>query len=108
IVKKTFKLYCNQEETTLDDIADIVDLSRERVRQIRKLCLEEFFSKLLFISNFNDDLFQKYSIDVSSNFIDIDTNVAEIINNSNNTHFSIEFITYILSAYLNNSFILIG
>lgn len=66
IVKLALKLFNNQKELTLDEIAEQVDLSRERVRQIRKLCLEDLFDKLLFISNFNDDLFQKYSIDVES------------------------------------------
>lgn len=108
IVKKALKLYNNQEELTLDEIAEKIDLSRERVRQIRKFCLDELFSKLLFISNFNDDLFQNYSIDTETSYIEINTDVLEKINNSNNTHFSQEFITYILSAYLNNRFTLIG
>jgi len=108
IVKKALKLFKNQKELTLDEIADQVDFSRERVRQIRKLCLDELFKKLLFISNFNDDLFQKYSIDVESMYIEIDTNILEKINISNNTQFSKEFITYILSAFLKDSFEIVG
>ncbi len=108
IVKKALKLYNNQEELTLDDIAEQVDLSRERVRQIRKLCLEDLFNKLLFISNFNDDLFQKYSIDTESNYVEINTDVLDKINNLNNTDFSREFITYILSVYLKDNFNIVG
>lgn len=108
IVKRALKLFNNQKELTLDEIAKQVDLSRERVRQIRKLCLEALFNKLLFISNFNDDLFQKYSIDVESTYIEINSDILDKINQSNNTNFSREFITYILSAYLNESFSLIG
>ena len=108
IVKKALKLYINQKELTLDNIAEQVDLSRERVRQIRNLCLEDLFNKLLFISNFNDDLFQKYSIDTESNYVEINTDVLDKINNSNNTYFSREFITYILSAYLKDSFKIVG
>ena len=108
IVKRALKLFNNQKKLTLDEIAEQVDLSRERVRQIRKLCLEELFNKLLFISNFNDDLFQKYSIDVDSMYIEINTDILDKINQSNNTNFSREFITYILSAYINESFSLIG
>lgn len=108
IVKKAFKLYHHQYEMTLDDISNIVDLSRERVRQIRKICLDELFDKLMFIQNFNDDLFQKYGLDITSNYIEINSDVIEKINTSNNTHLSREFITYILSAYLDNKFSLIG
>lgn len=108
IVKLALKLFNNQKELTLDQIAEQVDLSRERVRQIRKFCLEELYNKLLFISNFNDDLFQKYSIDAESMYIELNTDILDNINQSNNTNFSREFITYILSAYLNESFSLIG
>jgi len=108
IVKKAFKLYHNQDEISLDDISKIVDLSRERVRQIRKICLDELLNKLMFIQNFNDDLFQKYGLDVSSNYLEINMDVIEKINTSNSTHLSREFITYILSAYLDKQFSLIG
>ncbi|RKE90288.1 helicase associated domain-containing protein [Ichthyenterobacterium magnum] len=108
IVKLALKLFNNQKELTLDEIAEQVDLSRERVRQIRKLCLEALFDKLLFISNFNDDLFQKYSIDVESIYIEINTDILNKINQSNNTNFSREFITFILSAYLKDSFSVVG
>ena len=108
IVKRALKLFNNQKELTLDEIAEQVNLSRERVRQIRKLCLEDLFNKLLFISNFNDDLFQKFSIDVESMYIDINTDILNKINQSNNTNFSREFITFILSAYLKDSFSIVG
>lgn len=108
IVKRALKLFNNQEELTLDEIAEQVDLSRERVRQIRKFCLEKLFNKLVFISNLNDDLYQKYSIDIESMFVDIDTDVVEKINQSNNTNFSRGFITFILSVYLKDSFSLVG
>lgn len=108
IVKQALKLFNNQKELTLDEIAEQVDLSRERVRQIRKLCLDDLFNKLLFISNFNDDLFQKYSIDVESMYVEINTDILNKINQSNNTNFSREFATYILSAYLKDSFAIVG
>lgn len=108
VVKKGLKLYNYQKEITLDEIAEQVDLSRERVRQIRKNCLEELFSKLLFITNFNDNLFQNYNIDTQSSYIEINTDILEKINNLNHTNFSREFITYILSSYLYKSFTLIG
>ena len=108
IVKQALKLFNNQKELTLDEIAEQVDLSRERVRQIRKLCLDDLFNKLLFISNFNDDLFQKYSIDVESMYVEINTDILNKINQSNNTNFSREFASYILSAYLTDSFAMVG
>lgn len=108
IIKNALKVYYNQNEKSLEEISNIVNLSRERVRQIKKVCLSDLFNNLLFISNFNDDLFQKYSIDVESKFIDINSDVVELINFTNGTNFSREFITYILAAYLNDSFSIVG
>jgi hypothetical protein len=108
IVKKTTRINFNQKELTLDEIAEEVGLSRERIRQIKKDCLDELFQKLSFIQNFNDDLFQKYGIDITSNYIDINSNIVDKINNSNNINLSKEFITYILSSYLNKDFKIIG
>ena len=108
IVKKAIKIFQDQKELTLDEIAKEAFLSRERVRQVREKCLNELFNKLLFIQNFNDDLLQKYNIDIYSNQIKIDSNIVEIINNDNRTNFSRQYITYIIFAYLFDSFSLIG
>lgn len=108
IVKTALKIYKNQKELTLDDIAEKVNLTRERVRQIRVTSLEELFKKLLFIKNFNDDLLQKYNIDINANQIEIDSELIDLINLKNLTYLSQEFITYILYTYLSNDFSLIG
>ncbi|MGY0407614.1 MAG: sigma factor-like helix-turn-helix DNA-binding protein [Polaribacter sp.] len=108
IVKKAFKIYQNQKKLRSNDIAEEVNLTKERIRQIRKRCLSNLFDKLSFIRNFNDDLLHKYNIDVTSNQIEINANVVNIINNTNKTNLSRGFITYILFVYLNNDFTLIG
>ena len=108
ILTKTFKIYLNSPELTLDEIATEVDLTRERVRQIRKKISEELFNKLLFIQNFNDNLLQKYNIDNTQNYIEIkDTQVASI-NIQDNTNFTKEFIIYLIYAYLSNEYEIVG
>jgi len=108
ILQKTFNIYQDSKELTLDEIADEMGLTRERVRQIRVKFSVELLDKLLFMQNFNDDLFQKYNIDVEQNFIDVNEELVEIINNYNETNFSNKFITYLLYAYLLNKFSLVG
>jgi len=108
IVKKAVKIYQKQKELTLDEIADEVKLTRERVRQIRVMCLDELFEKLSFIQIFNDDLFQKYNIDTNSEQIEINQDLIDVINITNLTFFSREFITFILYVYLSDRFTLIG
>ena len=108
ILKKALKIYQNQKELTLEEISEKIDLSRERVRQIREKCLNEISNKLLFIQNFNDDLLQKYNIDINSNYIEINNDLVKIINHHNKTLFSRQFINYISSVYLSEKFSLIG
>lgn len=108
IIQKALKIYQTEQDHTLDDIAIENNLSRERVRQIRKKSIDELFDKLSFIKNFNDDLFQNYGIDLSLDLIEVDENLTTIINSLNKTKFSKEFITYVLAVYLSDDFVIIG
>lgn len=108
IIQKALKIYQNNKEQTLEEIALENNLSKERVRQIRKESINELFEKLSFIKNFKDDLFQNYGIDLSANLIEVKDNLVSKINIFSNTNFSKEFISYILAVYLSNDFIIIG
>jgi RNA polymerase sigma factor (sigma-70 family) len=59
IIKKTLNVYDYFEEYTLDEIAQQIGLSRERVRQLRKKCIEQLSTKFDFLQNFNEDIFSK-------------------------------------------------
>jgi hypothetical protein len=108
IFQKAFKVYLNQAELTLDEIAEELNLSRERVRQIRKRILGDLFTNLQFIRNIEDDLFQKYQIDINQNFIFINDDLTALINGSNNTYFSKEFISFLIYVYITDKFSLLG
>lgn len=108
ILTKAFKIYLNSPELTLDEIAKEVDLTRERVRQVRKTIFEELSSKLLFIQNFDDNLLEKYNIDNTQCYIEINDAQIEVINNQNNTNFTKEFIIYIIYSYWSYEFELVG
>ena len=108
IAKETLKIFGNASKLTFNDIVLKANLSAERVKQIRKICIDGLFYKLLFTQNFNDDLLQKYGICTNSNQIEINSYVVNTINITNKINFSREFITYILSAYLHDSFLLVG
>jgi hypothetical protein len=108
IFKKAFKIYNGQNELTLDDLAKTTNLSRERVRQIRKICTDEFINKFKFIKNIKDDIFDKYSIDISKNFIFINKEYNDKINKKNNTNFSNEFISLLIYIFNSDDYDLIG
>ena len=108
IFQKAFKIFDNQLELTLDEIAEEINISRERVRQIRKGILENLFNNLQFVKNIEDDLYQKYGIDQNQKLINIDDQLNNQINEVNNTNFSIEFNTIIIYSYISDKFDLVG
>lgn len=108
IFQKAFKIYENQSENTLDEIAEELNISRERVRQIRKGILENLLNNLKFVKSIDDDLNQKYGIDQNQNLIIIDNNLNKRINEFNKTNFSIEFNTFLIYAYISDKFNIVG
>lgn len=108
IFQKAFKIYDKQPELTLDDIAEEINISRERVRQIRKGIVENLPASLQFTRNIEDDLYQKYDIDQNHQLIYVDDDLNNLINGINKTNFSNEFNTFIIYTYISDKFDLIG
>lgn len=108
IFKSSVKIYLSSNVKTTGEVATEKKLTRERVRQIKKDCVNSLFEKLLFIKNFNDDIFRNYGVDISKSSIEINADLVNKINFKGKTDFSREFISYILSVYLSDGFFLIG
>jgi hypothetical protein len=108
VFTKSLKIFQNSPFMSLDEIAVEVDKTRERIRQIRKKIIEELFSKLLFIKNLDDNLFEKYNIDYTQCLIEINDTQIEAINSQNQTNFTKEFITYLIYTYLSGNYGLVG
>jgi hypothetical protein len=108
IFQKAFKIYANQQDLTLDEIAEEINISRERVRQIRKCILENLFKNLQFVKNIEADLYQKYGIDLNQNLIYVNRDLNNHINEVNNTNFTIEFNSFIIYSYISDKFVLVG
>ncbi len=108
IFKKTFNIYINKQEATLSNVAAELNISKERVRQIRTNCMDDLLISLQFIKNIDDDLYQKYGIDINQDFIRIDEDINENINSISATCFSREFTSLIIYSYLSHKFDLIG
>lgn len=108
ILIDTLHIFSDKREIDLSVIALKNNLTRQRVESIRKDGLNTMFEKLLFINNFNDDLFQNYGIDLSANLIEITEDLISSINELNKTNFTKEFISYIIAVYLSDNFLIIG
>ncbi len=108
IFKQAFKIYDDQPELTFVEIADEINISRERVRQKTKNIIENLLVTLQFLRNIEDDLYKKYGIDQNQQLIYIDNDLNKKINADNETNFSAEFNTFLIYAYISDKFDLIG
>ncbi|AXE17953.1 hypothetical protein DR864_09505 [Runella rosea] len=108
VFQKSVKIYKDQQELTLTQVGKDLNITKERARQIRKNCLDEMFNKLQFIKNIDENLLQKYGIDINQDFIRIDEDLNYSINTLNKTNFSNEFNLFIIFIYISKNFELIG
>lgn len=108
IFQKSFKIYQNQLELSLDEISKELNYTREKCRIIRKDILDNLFNSLIIIRNIDDDLYQKYNIDKNQSLIIISEYMNKLINEVNKTNFSNEFNTFLIYTYLANEFDIIG
>lgn len=108
IFVKTIKVYNNQPNLTLEEVSKEINLTKERVRQIRKRIKEKLFNRLQFIRNIEHDLTQRYSIGRNQNLIVIDDDLNNEINRINETYFSKEFNSIIIFISLSDKIDLIG
>ncbi|MEG0124344.1 MAG: hypothetical protein RR665_02575, partial [Malacoplasma sp.] len=108
ILKNTFKLYNDSVFLTLEDISQTINLTRERVRQIRNSLFTKFINKLQFLIFFDKNTLLKYRLNYDNNSIIINEQTASFINSIDGTNFSKQFITLIISVILQNEFIIVG
>jgi hypothetical protein len=108
VLKKGFKIYADSEILFLEKIALDLNISKERVRQIRSKCINSLTSHLEFYKNLETDLLRTYNIDLNDKIIVIDNQVNDNINYINNTNFSPAFTTYILFMHTSEKFSLLG
>ena len=103
-----FAYFNDSTVCSLDKLAEISKLSRERSRQVREdiyVNLNETFS---FLKGMEFDAINLYGIDLSSNLIIVSEEQVFEINHKEDNSFNLLFINKILSILLENSYSLIG
>lgn len=108
ILKECLYLFSDVELKDLNEIAEKHNITRQRVEGIRKDGVSLFYDKLLFIKNFKDETLLNYKIDENQSFIELSDEIINRINKDNETNFTRQFITYIISVYLSEKITLIG
>jgi len=95
----------NRETRTLSEIGKELNLTRERVRQIRSTILSHFYKTFNFLKFFKDNCINRYRIDLKENLINIDLDEITMLEN---VDFSKQFVNLIIHIIIRDKFSLIG
>lgn len=109
IFRKCFNCYLPIVDYTLDEVGNSLDITRERVRQIRSFINRKMLYGFKFLDSVESTtFFDQYSIGSGQPFIFIDNERAAQINLNEQTNFTPNFIAFILSHLLRESHIRFG
>lgn len=108
ILKNAFNLYQNSSFSSLEEVGKEINLSGERVRQKRLSLFDKLGPNLQFFKNFNENILLNYGIDKNSHSIIVNKESENFINSVDNTNFSKQFITLVLSVFFEDEFVIIG
>jgi len=104
---KAFSFYQDSEKLKLKEVGKQMQVTHERVRQIRNQIIDEFFKKFVVIRAFDNTLLKDCKIQISGDFLYLTKEQITTLNERSHTNFTENFIYIILSIYLEN-FTIIG
>lgn len=100
ILLQTLALNHEYRYVALDDLPIALELSRQRIEQIRDKQLKEIPDKLKILRSLKEDIFTHYNFEQGADFLDISETEVNQVNQINSTSFSQAFITTILGNYM--------
>lgn len=103
-----FNYFNDSVAYVLEKQADKLEVTRERIRQIRVNIFENLFNKFSFLKSLEFDALNLYGLDYTGDYVAIDETFVEEINNSEATNFNAIFINKILSVLFIDRYTLIG
>ncbi|ROI09833.1 hypothetical protein EGI11_03495 [Chryseobacterium sp. H3056] len=108
ILKHCLKIFESTEKLTLTEAANILFISRERVRQIRQTILDDLAKKFEFVKNIYDLDVVRYKENLDEDFLFISDEIANTVNKRANSEFTKEFILYIIYLNLDSRYKVVG
>lgn len=108
IFQKGLNFWMHTEISKIKKIGSSLNLTTERIREIRKHLIENLNNTFSFIKGLEFETLNLYDIDIDSDIIIINEDLVKEINRQESTSFNQIFITKILSILLDNTHCLVG
>ncbi len=108
IFRKGINYWNSGDKETLENIASELNITRERIRQIRNIIIGNFNSTFSFIKLMDLESINLYGINFDVDIIDIPEDLGSNINETENNSFNNHFIIKIFSILLERTHDLIG
>ena len=108
VFKHTFNYWRNAQLIDLTKIGMRCNLTRERVRQLRISLCQNLDSSLNFLTSFDINILNLYSVDRASDLIFIDESLCKQINDREKTNFNEVFIARVFAVLLKDTHVLVS
>ena len=108
IFEKGLKYKNNSKVYSTDEIAKSLDLTKERIRQVRKQIYDNLNCTFSFIKYLEFDALNLFGLDIYSDMIILNDDIVSEINEKEQNNFNVFFVNKIFSILLNDAFSLIG
>lgn len=108
IFQKSFKIFEDTNKLNNIEIANKFSISKERVRQINIKIANSLSNKFQFLKYSKEFLLDKYFLNNLSDFILVDNDLFIQINKENDTAFTKEFISFLISHSASSIYHILG
>lgn len=108
IIKNCNRIYLNSEYLTLTEAGEQLNLTRERVRQIRQKTFDTLHEIFGFIKNLSDPILEKILIENNVDYLAGSDVSLIVFSEENNLNLTPEFIVFICSIYGERHYDLVG
>ena len=103
-----FNYYADSKVLTLDQLAKKIELSSQRIRQLRIIILNKLPVLFSFLSEIEMNTMNLYGIDFNCDYIVIEQDLVNEMNRNERTNFNPQFVLKILSIIMPDRYVLIG
>lgn len=108
IIQNDIDVYQNYYPKPKEILLHKLKLPKLRYLGVCLRCIQLLYTRIQHIDKIEEDMMEKYGIDLQNDMIYISQNSVDLINSINKTNYSHNFITFIIAIYVSDTHKLVG